>query len=249
MSIQATKRLQKEYKQLKQTPVQFIEARPNDENILDWHYVLTGPPDTPYENGQYHGRVTFPPEYPFKPPRIKMSTPSGRFEVNKRLCLSMSDFHEESWNPSWSVATILTGLLSFMTGVEATTGSITTSESTKRKLAKESRRFNCDSNPMFRQIFPELYRENLKYLSEASNSDKATAASSTSKAAAEKPETAPIPDKIEVDLEELDEEDRIRALKIKDKLPKQGDGEPGSPMFKLSCLILAIIAVLYNFLL
>ena len=26
----------------------------------------------------------------------------------------MSDFHPGTWNPSWSVATILTGLLSFM---------------------------------------------------------------------------------------------------------------------------------------
>ena len=38
----------------------------------------------------------------------------GRFQPDTRLCLSMSDFHPSTWNPSWSVATILTGLLSFM---------------------------------------------------------------------------------------------------------------------------------------
>ena len=31
-----------------------------------------------------------------------------------RLCLSMSDFHPETWNPGWSVATVAKGLLSFM---------------------------------------------------------------------------------------------------------------------------------------
>lgn len=36
-----------------------------------------------------------------------MVTPSGRFEPGKRLCLSMSDFHPESWNPAWKVSTIL----------------------------------------------------------------------------------------------------------------------------------------------
>lgn len=56
----------------------------------------------------------FPPDYPFKPPRISMVTPNGRFATNKRLCLSISDFHPDTWNPAWSVATILTGLLSFM---------------------------------------------------------------------------------------------------------------------------------------
>jgi ubiquitin-protein ligase len=43
-----------------------------------------------------------------------MTTPSGRFQPDTRLCLTMSDFHPSSWNPSWSVATILNGLLSFM---------------------------------------------------------------------------------------------------------------------------------------
>lgn len=43
-----------------------------------------------------------------------MITPNGRFQTNTRLCLSISDFHPDTWNPAWSVSTILTGLLSFM---------------------------------------------------------------------------------------------------------------------------------------
>jgi len=78
------------------------------------HYVLAGPPDTPYDGGYYHGKLLFPAEYPFKPPSIYMITPSGRFVCDTRLCLSMSDYHPESWNPSWSTSTLLVGLLSFM---------------------------------------------------------------------------------------------------------------------------------------
>ena len=36
----------------------------------------------------------------------------------------MSDFHPESWNPLWSVSTILTGLLSFMVETQHTTGAV-----------------------------------------------------------------------------------------------------------------------------
>ncbi|KAI5016568.1 hypothetical protein ZWY2020_006419 [Hordeum vulgare] len=43
---------------------------------------------------------------------------------SQRICLSMSDFHPESWNPMWCVASILTGLLSFMMEDALTTGSI-----------------------------------------------------------------------------------------------------------------------------
>lgn len=99
------------------------------------HYVIRGPPDSPYEGGEYHGKVIFPSDYPYKPPAIKMLTPNGRFQTDYRLCLSMSDYHRRffllviwlvgvrslifcgsagTWNPAWSVATILTGLLSFM---------------------------------------------------------------------------------------------------------------------------------------
>jgi len=45
---------------------------------------------------------------------IQMYTPSGRFEPNKAICMSMSNYHPETWNPLWSVSSILRGLLSFM---------------------------------------------------------------------------------------------------------------------------------------
>ncbi|CAJ0920671.1 1755_t:CDS:2 [Entrophospora sp. SA101] len=151
----AHKRLSKEYIAIKSNPVPYIIARPLENNILEWHYVIRGPPNTPYHNGEYHGVVQFPVEYPFKPPSIRMTTPSGRFQPNTKLCLSMSDFHPSSWNPSWSVATILNGLLSFMTGDETTTGSIKTSDADKIMFASNSHQFNMKS-PKFREVFPEL---------------------------------------------------------------------------------------------
>jgi ubiquitin-conjugating enzyme E2 J2 len=108
------KRLRKEYVKLVKEPVPFIQAVPLESNILEWHYCITGAPGTPYEGGSYHGKVVFPPEYPYKPPSIMMITPNGRFQTNTRLCLSISDFHPEEWSCLWSVGTILSGLLSFM---------------------------------------------------------------------------------------------------------------------------------------
>jgi len=107
-------RLQKELKALVKDPIPNIIAKPLASNILEWHYVIFGPPDSIYAGGVYHGKIKFPPEYPHKPPSIYMITPSGRFACNRRLCLSMSDYHPETWNPLWSVASILNGLLSFM---------------------------------------------------------------------------------------------------------------------------------------
>lgn len=144
-----------------------ITAHPSPSNLLEWHFVLEGAKGTDYESGYYHGKLQFPPHYPFKPPSVLLVTPNGRFAVNTKLCLSMTDFHPESWNPMWSVGTILNGLLSFMYDSQPTTGSITSTSAEKQKLAKESLAFNA-KNPTFRKLFPDLVEQHSKRLEEAS---------------------------------------------------------------------------------
>jgi ubiquitin-conjugating enzyme E2 J2 len=150
----AQKRLSKEYVSMQKEPPPFIWAVPDEKNILTWNFLIRGPPDSPYAEGEYHGVLLFPSDYPFKPPGIKMFTPSGRFHPDRKICFSMSDFHPGSWNPAWSVATILTGLLSFMLSDEMTTGSVTSTEAHKRALAARTHSWNI-AQPRFREAFPE----------------------------------------------------------------------------------------------
>ncbi|XP_002735278.1 ubiquitin-conjugating enzyme E2 J2-like [Saccoglossus kowalevskii] len=154
----ATARLKQDYIRIMKDPVPYVTAAPLHSNILEWHYVVRGPEGTPYEGGYYHGKLVFPREFPFKPPSIYMITPNGRFKCNTRLCLSISDFHPDTWNPAWSVSTILTGLLSFMVEKNPTLGSIETSDHTKRQLAAQSGSFNLKSS-IFSEIFPDIAEE------------------------------------------------------------------------------------------
>ncbi|CAN0131613.1 unnamed protein product [Ectocarpus sp. 12 AP-2014] len=101
-----------------------------------------------------------------KPPSVMMMTPNGRFACSRRLCLSMSDFHPESWNPMWSVSTILMGLYSFMLDNAATLGSVTSSTAQKKRFATESLEVNC-KNPAFRKLFPDLVELHERRKSEA----------------------------------------------------------------------------------
>ncbi|KAJ2909869.1 Ubiquitin-conjugating enzyme E2 6 [Coemansia aciculifera] len=151
----AFKRLSKEYQSIQANPTPYIAAKPLEANILEWHYVLRGPPDTPYAGGEYHGKVKFPSDYPYKPPAIQMVTPSGRFQTNTNICMSMSNFHPNTWNPAWSVSTILNGMLSFMVEEEVTSGGIRTSNADRKALARKSHSFNL-ANKQFCDIFPEL---------------------------------------------------------------------------------------------
>ena len=151
----AVQRLQKELRLLSKDPLPFITAKPDPKNLLAWHYCLTGDGSSDFAGGQYHGKITFPSQYPFRPPAIVMVTPSGRFQSNTRLCLSMSDYHPETWNPSWSVASILAGLQSFFYESTQTTGSVRSSSSERKNLAQLSQGFNA-KNPTFRKVFTEL---------------------------------------------------------------------------------------------
>jgi ubiquitin-conjugating enzyme E2 J2 len=152
-----TRRLTRELLALRRDPIKSprILTCPLESNILEWHYVIEGSPGTPYEGGYYHGKLLFPKDYPLKPPSVIMCTPSGRFVTDRRLCLSMSDFHPESWNPMWSVSTILTGLYSFMIETAPTAGSIETTTLQKRKYAFQSLDYNV-RDKVFCQLFPDL---------------------------------------------------------------------------------------------
>ena len=86
-----------------------------------------------------------------------MFTRNGRFKQNVRLCLSMSDYHPESWNPMWSVASILSGLMSFMLDSQSTLGSMEASDEQRRQYARESLQENA-RNPVFRRLFPQYVK-------------------------------------------------------------------------------------------
>lgn len=102
-----------------------------------------------------HSLLLYPGDYPFKPPDIKLFTPSGRFKPETKICTSMTSFHPSTWNPAWSVATILTGLLSFMLSDEITTGSMTATAADRKLLAEKSHAFNV-GNKKFRDNFPDV---------------------------------------------------------------------------------------------
>ncbi|KAJ5710158.1 Ubiquitin-conjugating enzyme [Penicillium malachiteum] len=146
MTSPSTKRLLKESTDLHKNPSPYFTASPiNDTNLHDWHFTLTGPPSTPYSTGLYHGRITFPPTYPLRPPSFRFLTPSGRFEVNREICLSISGHHEETWQPAWGVRTALLAIRSEIMGGESKgqVGGMEGTEEVRLEFARGSSSWTC----------------------------------------------------------------------------------------------------------
>lgn len=139
----AVKRLMREAEELKY-PTEEYFAQPLEDNLFEWHFTLRGPPNTEFEGGIYHGRITLPPDYPMKPPSIILLTPNGRFETNKKVCLSISGHHPESWRPSWSIRTALLAIIGFLpTHGNGAIGSLDYTPEERKKLALKSQDWKC----------------------------------------------------------------------------------------------------------
>ncbi|KAG6003543.1 hypothetical protein E4U21_001905 [Claviceps maximensis] len=133
-------------------------AEPLESDLFEWHFTLRGPPNSVYSEGLYHGRIVLPPTYPLRPPSFRFTTPNGRFEANREICLSISGHHEETWQPAWGIRTAIVALRSFMeTDARGQLGGLETTDEVRRRLARESRLFKC----------PTCTRSNIDIICEA----------------------------------------------------------------------------------
>ncbi|KXJ93229.1 ubiquitin-conjugating enzyme/RWD-like protein, partial [Microdochium bolleyi] len=138
------KRILKEAAELTNSPSPDYAATPLEADLFEWHFTLRGPPQSDFAEGIYHGRIVLPPTYPLRPPSFRFTTPSGRFEPNREICLSISGHHEETWQPAWGVRTALVALRSFMeSDAKGQIGGIDSSEAVRLRFAAESRRWQC----------------------------------------------------------------------------------------------------------
>ncbi|KAI8942936.1 hypothetical protein NX059_000974 [Plenodomus lindquistii] len=139
------KRILKEAAELATAPSADYHAEPLEANLFEWHFTIRGPPEpSAYAGGFYHGRILLPPQYPLRPPAFRFLTPTGRFEVNREICLSISGHHEETWQPAWGVRTALVAIRSFMdTDAQGQLGGIECSRAARQRMAKDSGAWRC----------------------------------------------------------------------------------------------------------
>lgn len=109
----AQKRISIELKDLQKNPLAHCTAGPKDNNLLKWQGTIFGPEDTPYHGGLFFLDITFPENYPFKPPKISFRTKIYHCNINSRggICL---DILNKQWSPALTISKVLLSICSLM---------------------------------------------------------------------------------------------------------------------------------------
>ncbi|CAL5382149.1 unnamed protein product [Camellia sinensis] len=118
----ASKRILKELKDLQKDPptscsaatrkkrIHFSDAHrhnlqvcPVAEDMFHWQATIMGPADSPYAGGVFLVTIHFPPDYPFKPPKVAFRTKVFHPNINSNgsICL---DILKEQWSPALTIS-------------------------------------------------------------------------------------------------------------------------------------------------
>ncbi len=109
------KRILQEMKELQNSDSDNITAGPiSDANIFQWSATLIGPKDSPYEGGIFLLSISFPQNYPFKPPKINFDTKIYHPNINSSgaICL---DILSSNWSPALTISKTLLSISSLLT--------------------------------------------------------------------------------------------------------------------------------------
>lgn len=162
------RRLRNELKDLKKNKLDYAQAIQDENDKFIFYFLIIGDKEDPknklstghYEGGYYIGKILLPKEYPLKPGDFMMLTPNGRFEINKKICLTNSGYHSESWSPIWSIRNIMIGFISiFYVDLDSGISHIKMSKEKRQTMAIDSVNYNITHYPEIWKRFDQFIDE------------------------------------------------------------------------------------------
>lgn len=108
-------RIDKEYQDLtKNKKENTVEVCLVDNNICHWKGKIKGPIDTVYTGGIFIIDIVIPPDYPFKPPKMKFDTKIWHPNISSVTGAICLDILKNEWTPALTIRTALISLQALM---------------------------------------------------------------------------------------------------------------------------------------
>ena len=115
MSDPIRNRVMKEYSDLnKDSKNNAVHVKMVGDDIHHWKGTIKGPMDTCYQGGTFVIDIIIPPDYPFKPPKMKFDTKIWHPNISSVTGAICLDILKNEWTPALTIRTALISLQALM---------------------------------------------------------------------------------------------------------------------------------------
>jgi ubiquitin-conjugating enzyme E2 J2 len=153
------RRLKGELKNLEKNREAYYQVVQDKKDQLLFYFLLRGDNSSDYKGGYYIGKITLPDTYPQNPGDFYMLTPSGRFKVDSKICLTNSGYHKDMWSPMWNIKNMVIGFVSVFLSDDTTGIShIKESPRERKQKAQDSVNYNMTYHKDIFMLFDQFVK-------------------------------------------------------------------------------------------
>ncbi|XP_002730471.1 ubiquitin-conjugating enzyme E2 K-like [Saccoglossus kowalevskii] len=121
MSNIAAARIQREFKEVvkcDEAAKCAIKVEMVDSDCMELRGEIAGPPDTPYEGGNFILEIKIPETYPFNPPKVRFVTKIWHPNISSKTGAICLDILKDQWAAAMTLRTVLLSLQALLAAAE-----------------------------------------------------------------------------------------------------------------------------------
>lgn len=132
LRMNTLRRINKERISLERDPLESCSAAPSrDADVHHWTGSISGPPNTPYQNGTFNITINLPEDYPRTAPRITFTTPIYHPNVSPQGITRLADLELSQWCPAVTIRSLLISLQALLSDPNLLDGCVINEDAAK----------------------------------------------------------------------------------------------------------------------
>lgn len=167
------------YKKHRECREQYFDCIMDQKDMGIWYACIRDVVgnNNEFEGGEYIVKVVATDKYPNAPPQFYFMTPNGVYEINRKVCISIGEFHSNSYSPGTHggmvgfIRMLVNGIIFWQdlgNGISLINNEYCNSDNKKRKtmlpgilsnikdIAKKSKEYNLANYPDLVDKFNDL---------------------------------------------------------------------------------------------